>query len=77
MATINVSIPEEMITWINEQVQAGHFSDVSELVQVLIQKNRFEKAALQQALVEGEASGKSEKTVVDILEEQKRLRQNA
>ena len=77
MATINVSIPEEMITWMNEQVQAGHFSDVSELVQVLIQKNRFEKAALQQALIEGEASGKSEKTVVDILEEQKRLRRNA
>ncbi len=71
MATLNISIPDEMRTWIDEQVKSGKFANASDYIRDLVRRNQSEREAINLVLIEGELSGKSSKSVLDILETKK------
>lgn len=57
MATMNISIPDQMKKWVEESVQSGLYSNASDYVRDLIRQDHQKMAALRQALIEGEKSG--------------------
>lgn len=60
MATMNVSLPEPMKTWVEAQLKDGQFSNTSDYVRHLIRRDQERVqaiAALQQAIDEGVKSG--------------------
>ena len=63
MATMNVSLPDQMKTWIDARLEDGRFSNTSDYVRHLIRRDQ-ERAqaieALQQAIDEGVRSGEPE-----------------
>jgi antitoxin ParD1/3/4 len=63
MATMNVSLPDQMKTWIDTRLEDGRFSNTSDYVRHLIRRDQ-ERAqaieALQQAIDEGVKSGEPE-----------------
>ena len=71
MATLNISIPDEMRAWIDAQVESGRFSNASDYIRDLIRHNQSEKDAIKMALVEGELSGESKMSVLDVIAKQK------
>lgn len=71
MATMNVSLPDAMKTWVERQADAGRYSNASDYVRDLIRRDqeRADKIrAMQQAIDEGIASGVSKHSMTDILE---------
>ncbi len=69
MATMNVSLPDPMKDWVEDQVKTGHFSNASDYVRDLIRRDqeyREQREALIKALVVGEKSGVSERTIKEI-----------
>jgi len=69
MATMNVSLPDLMKDWVEDQVKTGHFSNASDYVRDLIRRDqeyREQREALIKALVVGEKSGVSERTIKEI-----------
>ena len=64
MATMNVSLPDQMKNWVEENVQNGRYSNSSDYVRDLIRRDHMKLEHLRQALIEGENSGSSE--VFDI-----------
>jgi len=73
MATLNISIPNEMRHWIDQQITSGHFANASDYIRDLIRHNQSEKEAIRMALIEGEMSGESSLTVTDIISAQKKI----
>lgn len=76
MATMNVSLPDDMKNWVEDQTQTGRYSNASDYVRDLIRKDqdRLEKIAHMQQLVdEGLSSGVSNQSITDVL---KQARQN-
>ena len=71
MATLNVSLPDEMRTWIDEQVKTGKYVNASDYIRDLVRRNQSERDAINLALIEGELSGSSTKNVMDILKEKR------
>ncbi len=71
MATLNISIPDEMRAWIDTQVESGRFANASDYIRDLIRHNQTEQDAIRMALVEGELSGESQLTVLDVIAKQK------
>lgn len=72
MATMNISLPEPMKHWVEAQAQDGRYSNSSDYVRDLIRRDqvRIEKIAHMQRLVdEGRASGISERTFDEIIED--------
>ena len=69
MATMNVSLPDPMKEWVEDQVKTGHFSNASDYVRDLIRRDQEyqeQREALIKALVSGEKSGVSERTIKEI-----------
>jgi len=69
MATMNISLPDQMKSWVEAQSHDGRYSNASDYVRDLIRRDqvRLEKIAEMQRLVdEGFASGISDDTVDDI-----------
>lgn len=69
MATMNISLPDPMKHWIEEQARSGRYSNVSDFVRDLVRREqeRADKIASMQALVdEGLASGISDESMQDI-----------
>ena len=69
MATMNVSLPDPMKAWVEEQSRDGRYANASDYVRDLIRRDRerTEKIARMQALVdEARASGDSDLTPADI-----------
>lgn len=64
MATMNISLPDQMKEWIEECVQSGRYANASDYVRDLIRRDHIKLAELRQALIEGENSGPS--TALDI-----------
>ena len=60
METMNISLPETMKQFIEEQVSAGEYSSVSEYIRALVREEQKRKAQeqLEALLVEGLESGK-------------------
>ncbi|TRO79754.1 type II toxin-antitoxin system ParD family antitoxin [Trichloromonas acetexigens] len=64
MATMNISLPDQMKEWIEECVQSGRYANASDYVRDLIRRDHIKLAELRQALIEGENSGPS--TALDV-----------
>lgn len=77
MATMNVSLPEEMKRWVEEQAKNGRYGNSSDVVRDLIRRAqvRAEKIANMQRLVdEGRASGISTRSIDEIMDDVRRRR---
>ena len=72
MATLNVSMPDAMREWIDAQVEAGEYANASDYIRDLIRHDQRERDALRLALIEGEKSGSSNRSVSDIARQTKR-----
>ena len=69
MATMNVSLPDPMKDWVEQQTQGGRYSNVSDYVRDLIRRDqdRAAKIAQMQALVtEGLESGIGTRSMDDL-----------
>lgn len=63
MATMNVSLPDPMKTWIETRLEDGRFSNTSDYVRHLIRRDQVREDAiktLQHAIDEGVRSGAPE-----------------
>ena len=70
MATMNISLPEQMKAWVEAQSEDGKYSNSSDFVRDLIRKEQVRKekiAYVQAELDEGMSSGYSDKSVSEIL----------
>ena len=59
MATMNISLPDQMKNWVEECVQSGRYANASDYVRDLIRQDHMKLGQLRQALIEGENSGSS------------------
>jgi len=69
MATMNISLPDPMKSWVEEQAGSGRYSNASDYVRDLIRRDRErqEKIAHMQLMIdEGRRSGISDETMEDI-----------
>ena len=64
MATMNISLPDQMKAWVEECVMSGRYASASDYVRDLVRKDHIKLEQLRQALIEGENSGPS--TGLDI-----------
>ncbi|MEH3036397.1 MAG: type II toxin-antitoxin system ParD family antitoxin [Sphingomonas adhaesiva] len=70
MATMNISLPEAMKEWVEQQAATGRYSNSSDVVRDLIRREqvRAEKIANMQRLVdEGRASGVDPRSPDEIM----------
>ena len=66
MVTLTVSLPDHLKDWVEECVHSGRYSTVSDYVRDLIRRDEEQRETLVNALVEGELSGTSKRTVQEI-----------
>ncbi len=69
MATMNVSLPDLMKEWVEEQVNEGLYSNASDYIRDLIRQDQdalIKRELLINALKKGEQSGISKRTMDDI-----------
>ena len=57
MATMNISLPDQMKNWVEENVRTGRYSNASDYVRDLIREDHMRLEQLRLALIEGENSG--------------------
>ena len=72
MATMNISLPDPMKQWVEAQTKDGRYANSSDYVRDLIRREQIkaDKIANMQRLVdEGRASGLSDKTPRQIIDE--------
>ena len=83
MATVkkSISVTEQQDAWIKGQIKSGHFGNESEVIRELIRERQLreeqsaaEIEAVRAALIEGEQSGISDRTVEEIWDEARRRR---
>lgn len=72
MATLNISLPSAMREWVDDQVESGEYANASDYIRDLIRHNQRERESLRIALIEGEKSGVSNRSVKDIARQTKR-----
>lgn len=69
MATMNISLPDEMRAYIEAQVATGYFGNASDFVRHLIRTDLEQgRGRLRELLAEGERSGDSDLTLEEIWE---------
>jgi antitoxin ParD1/3/4 len=69
MATMNVSLPDPMKDWVEDQVKTGHYSNASDYVRDLIRRDQEyqdKRETLIKALITGEKSGTSKRNIEEI-----------
>lgn len=69
MATMNVSLPNTMKEWAENQAQSGRYGNVSDYMRDLIRRDQDHRYAIVEALIAGENSGESNRSVADIWQE--------
>jgi len=72
MATMNVSLPDQMKQWVETQAETGRYSNASDYVRDLIRRDQERARAfaeIQTLVDEGEASGESDRTFDQIIED--------
>ena len=76
MVRKTISITEQQDNWIKAQIKTGHFGNESEVVRELIRERQIreqetpeEIEAIRAALIEGEKSGFSDRSVDEIWQE--------
>ena len=74
MATMNISLPEQMKEWVEAQTADGRYSNSSDFVRDLIRREQVKAekiAVFQKLLDEGVASGPGKMTMEELLESAK------
>lgn len=73
MATMNISLPDEMKDWVEQQASGDRYTSASDYVRDLIRKDQdgyydreAKLAVLQEQVTEGIKSGISDRTVYDV-----------
>jgi antitoxin ParD1/3/4 len=73
MVTKSISVTEQQDGWIMAQIKTGHFGNESEVIHDLIRKRQMRERetpediiAIRAALIEGECSGISTRSVDEI-----------
>ena len=72
MATMNISLPDQMKAWVEDQAKSGRYANASDVVRDLIRQEQIkaEKIAHMQKLIdEGRASGISDRTPRQIFDD--------
>lgn len=76
MVKKSITVTELQNAWIKAQIESGHFGNESEVVRELIRERQIREqetpeqiAAIRAALIEGEKSGFSDRSVEEIWEE--------
>ena len=64
MATMNVSLPDEMKEWVDQQVANGRFANASDAVRDFIRRDQVAVARFQAVIDEARAS----RQVIDLTE---------
>ncbi len=72
MATLNISMPDAMREWIDAQIDGGEYANASDYIRDLIRHDQRQRDMLRLALIEGEKSGISDRSVTDIARKAKR-----
>ncbi|MFC4352563.1 type II toxin-antitoxin system ParD family antitoxin [Fodinicurvata halophila] len=75
MATMNISLPEQMKAWVDSQSKSGRYGNASDYVRDLIRRDQDRQARLaelQQLIDEGVDSGVSSNSLDDLLAEARR-----
>lgn len=75
MATMNVSLPEQMKAWVERQSESGRYGNASDYIRDLIRRDqeRHEAVAeLQRLVEEGRASGVSSRSLNEVWEQARR-----
>ncbi len=74
MATMNVSLPDLMREWVEAQIDQGEYASSSDYIRDLIRQDQRRQKLLQAALTDGLNSGRSARSVEEILQDtQKKL----
>jgi antitoxin ParD1/3/4 len=71
MATMNISLPDQMKAWVEEQVATGRYANASDYVRDLVRRDEARArgvARLQAEIDKGRASGVSDMTLEEIFE---------
>ncbi len=76
MVKKSISVTDQQDGWMRAQVEAGHFGNISEVIRELIRERQIREQetpaqikAIRRALIEGEKSGFSDRSVDEIWEE--------
>lgn len=76
MVKKSISVTDQQDSWIKSQIAGGHFGNESEVIRELIrerqmreQESQSEIEAIRAALIEGEQSGFSKRSVDEIWED--------
>ncbi|WP_421730526.1 type II toxin-antitoxin system ParD family antitoxin [Brevundimonas sp.] len=72
MATMNISLPDQMKAWVEAQTADGRYSNSSDYVRDLIRREQMKAdkiASMQRLIDEGRASGISTRSMADIRDE--------
>ncbi len=72
MATMNVSLPDAMKGWVEEQARCGRYSNTSDYVRELIRRDQLRTgkiANMQRLVTEGIESGIGDRSMGELLEE--------
>lgn len=70
MATMNISLPQQMKDWVEAQTADGKYANSSDYVRDLIRRDaekRAKIAAMEAKIEEGLASGVSDKSVDEVM----------
>ena len=79
MVKKSISITEQQDNWIKAQIETGHFGNESEIIRELIRERQMRQQefpaqieAIRAALIEGEQSGFTDRSVDEIWEDARR-----
>ena len=70
MATMNISLPDPLRDWVQEQIQDGNYASSSDYLRDLIRRDkeaREQKTVLQEAITAGLKSGISQRSMEELL----------
>jgi antitoxin ParD1/3/4 len=67
MATMNISLPDEMKAHVEAQVRSGQFSNVSDYIRDLIRYDQRELELIRAAIDKGDASPDSKLSIDEII----------
>jgi len=80
MATMNISLPDQMKEWVEQQVATGRYANVSDLMRDLIRDRQEQSVAdveFDEQILEGVRSGFSERSPEEIRQAAKASRRRA
>lgn len=72
MATMNISLPDEMKEWVEQQVATGQYGNASDYIRDIIRRDQEAIAQLQAMIDEGLNSGISNMSLDEIFAEARR-----